>query len=454
MPGPVISRSHQPSGRWPQQLSALSFPSFRWIYVSNLAFFFAMNGQFIVRSILAYDITGGSKLALGVVNLAVALPMLVISPFGGVVADRFDRRKLILTGQGILICGELFILSMLIADTLRFWHLVLTVFLMGVVFPFIMPARQAIVADIVGRDGLGNAMALQMGGMNAARVAAPALAAYLVSAAGIRFTYGFAIVLYLLALAAMSRLVPPPAQVRDRAHTVMEDLKFGFSYVARTPAVRALMVLSTLPMLLAMPFQTLLVVFADDVWHVGNGGLGLLQAVAGAGGLLGSVVVAWHGDTRRVMAVTLSTLLAFAGTLLLFALSPWFALALPLVLLSDAFIAVFQTVNSTAINLIIPDEVRGRVMSLMMMTFGLTPLGTLPVSAAAQAFGAPAAVAGAAAVTAVLGLALFATSKALRRMDATVAEARVTAPPGRARHPRTAGAPAPAGARPVVSGAD
>ena len=398
----VVEQAHQDPSRWPRQLSAFAFPSFRWIYASNLAFFFAMNGQFIVRSILAYDITGGSKLALGVVNLAVAVPMLIVSPFGGVVADRFDRRRLILAGQGILIGGELFILAMLIAGTLAFWHLVLTVFLMGVVFPFIMPARQAIVADIVGRDGLGNAMALQMGGMNAARVAAPALAAYLVSTAGMRFTYGFAIVLYLLALAAMSRLVAPPAQPRNRDHTVMQDLTFGFKYVARTPPVRALMVISILPMLLAMPFQSLLVVFADDVWHVGEGGLGALQAVAGAGGLLGSVIVAWRSESRRVLGTMISTLLAFAGSLLLFALSPWFALALPLVLVADAFIAIFQTLNSTAINLIIPDEIRGRVMSLMMMTFGLTPLGTLPVSAAAEAFGAPAAVAGASAVMAAL----------------------------------------------------
>jgi len=123
------------------------------------------------------------------------------------------------------------------------------------------------------------------------------------------------------------------------------------------------------------------------------------------------------------LRLMMASLLAFGGTLFLFALSPWFLLALPLVLVSDIFASIFNTVNNTAIQVLIPDAVRGRVMSLMMMTFGLTPLGTVPVSAAAQAWGAPAAVAGASALTVVFAVVIYLLSGALRGIDQTAARA-------------------------------
>jgi predicted MFS family arabinose efflux permease len=172
-------------------------------------------------------------------------------------------------------------------------------------------------------------------------------------------------------------------------------------------------------MMLAMPFQALLVVFAEDVWSVGEGGLGLLQAFAGFGGIIGSFYVAWADQSPRKLRLMMSSLLAFAGTLFLFALSPWFLLALPLVLVADVFASVFATTNGTLIQVLIPDEVRGRVMSLMMMTFGLTPLGTLPVSVIAELYGVRTAVASASIATAVLAGVIFALSKSLRGIDAT-----------------------------------
>jgi MFS family permease len=404
---------------WAAATASLRFQQFRWLFGSNMAFFFAMNGQFIVRSWLAYKLTNDDAFALGLVNFAVALPMLIISPFGGVVTDRVEKRKLIMIGQGALIASECIILTLLISNRLEFWHLMVSAFVMGVIFPFIMPARQAIVASIVGRDGMSNAMALQMGGMNAARVAAPVLAGFLLSFVGVKLTYGLALVLYVAALAGMTRV--DRSLPEGRTKSVARDLTDGFRYVWADKPVRALMGLSIVPILLAMPFQALLIVFAVDVWNVGTDGLGVLQAVAGFGGILGSVYVAWRGESRRKVRILFITLMAFGGSLFLFALSPWFLLALPLVLLSDVFASIFNTVNGTAIQLLVPDEVRGRVMSLMMMTFGLTPLGTVPVSAAAEAWGAPVAVAGASALMILIGIAIFVLCPTLRNADSAVA---------------------------------
>jgi MFS family permease len=406
---------------WKAATASLRYTQFRWIFASNMAFFFAMNGQFVVRSVLAFRLTE-SPFALGAVNLAFALPMLVVSPFGGVVADRIERRKLILIGQGALLASEFVVLGLLISGHLAFWHLMAVVFLMGNIFPFIMPARQAIVANLVGREGLPNAMALQMSGMNANRIIAPVLAGFLIYLLGINAAYAVSVALFGVAFLAITRIRRAPPIAPDVKKSVFTDLLDGVKYVKNDRPVAALILLSIVPIALAMPFQTLLVVFADDVWNVGERGLGIMQAAAGIGGVVGSVYVAWHGRFRLYQKVLLSSILGFAGTLFLFAMSPWFLLALPLLLIADVFVAVFTTVNSTVVQLIIPDQVRGRVMSLMMMTFGLTPLGTVPVSAAAELWGAPAAVGGAALLTCVIAGLFFVFSPALRSIDRVVQE--------------------------------
>jgi MFS family permease len=406
-----------PRPGWRSGVRSLDNWQFRWIFGSNLAFFFAMNGQFVVRSILAFRLTD-SAFALGLVNLAVALPMLVISPFGGVVTDRVERKRLIMVGQALLLLNEVVICALLISGALQFWHLLCAVSVMGCIFPFIMPARQAIVANVVGREGLANAMALQMGAMNMARVAGPVTAGFVVAVIGLNWMYLVAVLLYLIGLLSISRIDKCPPERQKDARGVIGDLLDGLKYVKNDAPVRVLLLFSLVPILLAMPFQALLVVFSDDVWKVGDAGLGVLQACAGLGGIMGSVLVAWKGETPRKLRLLMASVLGFGGTLFLFALSPWFILALPLVLISDIFASTFNTVNNTVIQVLIPDAVRGRVMSLLMMTFGLTPLGTLPVSAAAEAWGAPVAVAGASMATIVASVLFYFGSSALRGIDA------------------------------------
>lgn len=406
-----------PAGNRRSGAAALQHWEFRWVLLSNAMFFFAMNGQFVVRSYLAFKLTD-SAFALGLVNLAVSIPMLIISPFGGVIADRVEKKKLIMGGQLALLLNEVVVLALLLTHLIAFWHLLVVAALMGCVFPFSMPARQAAVVNIVGRQDLASAMALNMGAMNTARVVGPVTAGLVVAVVGLNWMYVVAVALYLFAFLAMSRIAPQPPPAGAKDNSVLSDLGEGVRYVWSDPPVRILLALSLVPILLAMPFQSLLVVFAEDVWRRGSGGLGILQAAAGLGGVCGSFIIAWLGGGDRRLRLMMVSLFAFCGSLFLFALSPWFLLALPLVFISDIFANMFNTTNSTAIQMLIPDEVRGRVVSLMMMTFGLTPLGTMPVSAVADAFGAPAAVAAASFVTALASLAFFALSQSLRSVDA------------------------------------
>ncbi len=397
--------------------SPLAEPQFRWLYSSNLLFFLAMGSQGVLRAWLVFDMTQ-SEFALGLMGFVVAVPMLLMAPIGGVVADRFDRRNLIRGGQAVIATSELLILSLLIAGELQFWHLMTLAAVSGGVFPFIMPARNALVANVVGIQRLSSAMALNMAGVNATRVLGPAMAGFLIGALGIEATYALGFAFYVLGLLCLLPVhsASPPASARE--HSIMRNIADGFRYVRDDRIIMMLLIFGLVPMFLAMPFQNLLVVFSEEVWHEGPAGFGLLSAAAGLGGIAGSGWVAWRPNPKRRAWRMLWSAVAFGGFLLLFSLSPWFLLALPLVFVANVFVSVFGTLNNTAIQVLIPDHVRGRVSSILMMSFSLPLLGTLPMGAIAEVSGAPLAVGLTAGLAVVAAVALFASSREIRDLDA------------------------------------
>lgn len=407
---------------WRSAVESLESAQFRRVFASNLAFFLAMSGQGIVRPWLAFQLTD-SALALGVVSAAVAIPMLFLAPFGGVLADRVERRRLILSAQALAIASEVITLILLVTDQLQFWHLVVTAGMMGCAFPLIMPARQAIVVNIVGKRGLGAAVALNMAGVNVTRVVGPAIAGFLIPVIDVKGVYTMNLMLYLTALLVMTRVrrVPPPAEAR--AQSITKNLVEGFHYVWSNRLILVLLVYGLVPMFLAMPFQALLVIFARDVWQTGSSGLGILNAAAGIGAVVGSVYVASRGPESGRLRLMMVSVVAFGTMLAAFAGSPWFLPAVGLIFVANIFASIFGTLNNTAIQLLIPDAVRGRISSFLMMSFSLPLLGTLPVAAAAERLGAPMAV-GIASILAVLAaLAFYFFSQKLRELDMRVRQA-------------------------------
>lgn len=423
-----MPRSFPPSPRlgrtsgWRSAIVSLESPQFQRIFASNLTFFLAMSGQGIVRPWLAFQLTD-SALALGLVSAAVAVPMLFLAPFGGVLADRVERRRLIMSAQALAIASEVITLALLVTDQLQFWHLVMTAGMMGCAFPLIMPARQAIVVNIVGKRGLGAAVALNMAGVNVTRVVGPAIAGFLIPVIEVKGVYIMNLSLYVIALLVMTRVrrVPPPAEAS--AQSIKKNLVDGFHYVWSNRLILILLIYGLVPMFLAMPFQALLVIFARDVWQTGSSGLGILNAAAGIGAVVGSVYVASRGPETGRLRLMMISVVAFGTLLALFAGSPWFLPAVGLIFLANIFASIFGTLNNTAIQLLIPDSVRGRISSFLMMSFSLPLLGTLPVAAAAQRLGAPMAV-GIASILAVLAaLAFYFGSQKLRELDLRVQHA-------------------------------
>ena len=416
---PPLPPEMRPTRGLGRATEALESPAFRRIFVSNMAFFLAMGGQGIVRPWLALELTD-SPLALGIVSAATAVPMLVLSPYGGVLADRMERRFVILLAQSLAIVAELAPLILLHFHRLEFWHLVVTASLMGCVFPMIMPARSAIVVNIVGKKGLGSAMALNMTGVNVTRVVGPALAGVLIPLIGVERVYLANIVLYALALVALLRVERLPPPVTSHHQSINRNMLEGFQYLGKNRLVLILLIYGLVPQFLAMPFQTLLPAFSRDVWHMDELGFGILSAASGIGAATGSAFVAWRRPDAGRLSAMMFCVIAFGVLLAAFAASPWFWPAVGLVFLANIFASTFSTLNNVSIQLVIPDAVRGRITSFLMMSVSLPLLGTLPIGAIAEKVGAPAAVTGASLLASVAAVVFYFSSRSLRELDAHV----------------------------------
>lgn len=377
---------------WKATFASLSVPEYSLYFGGMVAFFFGMNMMIVLRGYLVYDITR-SEIALAMIMLTVALPMLVMAPIGGVIADRVDRKQMMIWAQVAVFALNLINTVLIIAGVIEYWHLLVLSTLSGIAFSFNMPARQAAIPNLVPRELLMNAMSLGSSAMNGTRIIAPAIGGLLIAPIGIGGGFAVLTAMYGLAIVFTFGLPAMPPQGREAQLTFFSDFRAGFSYIRGNRLVLGLLLIGTVPMIFSMPYQTLLPVFASDVWHVGSTGLGVLQAMSGVGGLIGGLAVAnmdRYPFKGRVM------LMAAMGTgvfLIAFALSPAFGVALPFLILVGLASMVFMTVNNTVVTSVIPDYIRGRVMSVMMMSFGLMPFGAVPASIAAAYIGTPAVVA-------------------------------------------------------------
>lgn len=420
MSGPVrdfTASSATPAIGWRATFASLSIPQYSLYFWGMVAFFFGMNMMIILRGYLVYEITDSSS-ALALIMLSVALPMLVIAPIGGVIADRVDRRSLMIWAQ-LSVCVLNAINTLLISiGVIEFWHLMVLSTLSGISFSFNMPARQAVVPSLVPRELMMNAMSLGSSAMNATRIVAPALGGLLVPLIGVGG--GFAVLTFMYAVSVVMTFglpkMPPAARAADV--TFFSDFKAGFSYIRNNRLVLGLLLIGTVPMIFAMPYQTLLPVFSEDVWDVGAVGFGAMQAMAGIGGLAGGLLVANMDNFPHKGRVMLSAAVVSGIFLVAFALSPIFAVALPMLIVVGLAQMVFMTVNNTVITSVIPDHIRGRVMSVLMMSFGLMPFGAVPAGILADQMGVPIVVAAGGVmliVTVLAGYALFPQFRTLDR---------------------------------------
>ena len=379
-----------------------------------------MQGQMLTRSLLAWELTG-EAMALAYINLIIAIPMIFASLIGGAVTDRVERRKLLIFGQSLIIANELFLLTLLLLGRLEFWHMLCTAFVAGCAFPFIMPARMAITVNVVGDQRLQTALAFQAGALNLTRVAGPAMMGIIIAQSSFVNAFYFSTTLYLLATLFMFG-IKPNYSVEDPAEKkpLFADIGYGFRYIFENRPVLICLLFGLLPMFLAMPFQNILVVMAEETWQAGESGVGILMATGGIGGVIGALWIAKRGDDGNYLNIMLGSTFLFGIFLAAFTQTINFYYALVPLLIANVCASACQTVNNTAIQLLVDDNVRGRMSSFMLLSFGLTPIGVFPMAIAADSIGAANAILGASAGLMVAVIFFYLTSATLRSLDSLV----------------------------------
>ncbi len=383
------------------------------MWLGMLAFMSGVQMSFVAMGYLAYDLTGSASL-LGFVHGAQAVPMLVLSPFGGVVADRFDRKRAMQIGQVTAGAIALLVALAIWSGYIHWSHLVLMGFAYGTVFAFTMPARQATVPELVDRRHLGNAVALNGALLSATFLIAPGIggALYALSGPGVVFFViaGLGFISVLLT-GALPSLMPS----RRKARSVFQEIGEGLKHVGRSPLIRLLLLMTLVTASLAIPFRFVLPVFVVDVYERGPEALGLLVSIMGAGSLAGALALAAMRGLRRGMALVLASM-ASGAALLAVAAVPIYAAAAVLMAVLGVADAGRRTLTHSLMMEHGDPEYRGRTMSLYLMSFGMVPLVVVPVGVAIEQFDGRVVIGAMAVLLLAVSAAILVTQRDLREL--------------------------------------
>ena len=394
------------------------YVGYRFLWASTLFFSGAFWLQQVVIGWLTYRITESALLTSVAMGLD-ALPILLAGPLGGLLVDRWNKRKLlagVFVYQALLASG---FGALALLGEVNAWHIFGFVFLMGVSWVITDPARMTLIPATVPRHNLVNAFALNSLAFSLTRLAIPAVGGALLAFAGA----GAALLLEgaIMACAAVVilglRVTPSVPKSRLSARGAIADILEGARYIREHSVVLGLLLFGFLPAVLVSPFMHgLIPVYAAEVFGVGPTRLGLLMSAVGAGFVIGTLTLASVGDVARKGWIIFGSIALCCASMAAFALNPSIALAYPLAALGSVGTMAFFSVTGATMQSVLPDDIRGRVSGIYILTFGAMPLGSLAAGAIAQRMGAPAATLIACALVAVAALALALKFPSIRNL--------------------------------------
>jgi MFS family permease len=390
---PLEKSSTPPASRLPVTLRALRHRNFQLFFSGQFISLIGTWMDSIAEAWLVYRLTG-SSLKLGAIGFASQIPVFLMAPLGGIVADRYNRRRIVIATQAASMVLALTLATLTLTHTVRLWHIFVLAASLGVVNAFDIPARQAFLADMVGREDLMNAIALNSSMFNGARIVGPAVAGVLVASIGEGWCFFANGVSYIAVITGLLMMrVQAPGRLAGSG-SPLEHIIEGFRFVKRTAPIRSLLLLLGVASLVAMPYTVLMPIFADRILHGGARGLGILMGATGVGALLGALTLASKSGVSGLGRWVAVSATGFGFFLILFAYSRYFWLSAA-ILLPVGFCMMLQMSSSnTLIQAMVPDHLRGRVMSVYSMMFmGMAPFGALMGGAVADRVGAPLAVA-------------------------------------------------------------
>jgi len=390
----------------PATLRALKHRNFQLFFSGQLISLIGTWMQSVAQAWLVYRLTG-SSLLLGSVGFASQFPVFIVAPIGGIVADRYDRQKVVIGTQFASMILAAILAALTLTHSIQVWHIFVLAALLGVVNAFDIPGRQSFLVDMVGKEDLMNAIALNSSMFNGARIIGPAIAGILVARIGEGWCFFANSVSYIAVIIGLFLMRVPKHSYRASEASPIAHILEGFRFTRDTAPIRALLLLLGLVSLVAMPYTVLMPVFADKILHGGARGLGILMGMTGVGALLGALTLASRRGVHGLGRWVAFSCGAFGVSLVLFSFSRNFALSAVLLLPVGFFMMLQMSSSNTLIQAMVPDELRGRVMAMYSMMFmGMAPFGALFGGALADRLGAPVTVA-MGAVACVGGSALF-----------------------------------------------
>jgi MFS family permease len=369
---------------------ALRHRDFRLLWAGQLVSLSGTWMQSVAQGWLVLRITD-SVFYLGLVGFCSYLPVMLLALVGGVAADRLPRRKALLWTQAAAMALALVLAGLTWFDLVRVWHVALLALGLGTVSAFDIPIRQSFLQELVGRDDLQNAIALNSMAFNSARLAGPSLAGLVVAVWGEAVCFllnalSFSAVLGSLFLMRTESAVPVRQEGRSWAGGIREVL----AYARRTPQVRVILTLVALSSVFGMPYSILMPAFARDVLGGGSRELGFLMGSSGLGAIVGAFLLAGRRSTRHAGRIVAVSMAVFGMSLVALSASRSFALSLAILVVAGAGMIVQMATSNTFLQLLAPPSLRGRIVSLYMMSFiGMAPLGSLLSGVVARALGTP-----------------------------------------------------------------
>jgi len=405
-----------PPRRGLQTFRSLRHRDFRILWI-GLAIVSA--GQWLEQAAIGWQVLAisDSPFWVGVSYGSRALPFLLVGPIAGILADRFERRSLIAASQLYLALVITLLAVLNLTGVIVLWQILVLTLALGAGWTLNNAARYSFIPQLVPSEHLMNAVALGSIGFNISRTIGPFVAGVLLAVLDFGVVFAIAAGIYAIVLVTtfMIRTRSRPGGSSEESYWT--SAKEGIRYVRGNRPLYALVMFGFLPVTIGMPYLALMPVFARDVLGQTEVGFGILLGASGTGALIGSLILASMGNPRRPVAAMLIFGLGFGAGLIGFGLSHSFPLSLAMVALTGGMFMMYITVNNTMIQMLVDDDMRGRVMSVVMMQFGLTPLGAMVAAGVAEILSPGAAVVGMGAIVMIIGAVAFVAMPKFRDMD-------------------------------------
>lgn len=404
-------------------LPAMQFRDFRLFWIGQLISLTGTWIQSVAQQWLVLELTG-SAFKLGLVTTVQFTPLLVLSLVGGAVADRFPKRDLLLATQVVSGLLALALGILVRTGTVQYWHVLAFAGALGVVNAFYTPARQAFVPELVDRETLLNAVALNSAIFNGARVVGPAVGGILVAAVGLSLNFFLNALSYVAVIAMLLLISRRPRRVAPEGQRLWENVKEGLSYIVATPVVYTILLLVGVASLFGLNFTTLMPLVARYILHVGSDGFGFLMASMGLGSLTGAIGLSFLKRRDLTRALILGGCIAFTAGEIILAFSRSFPLSVVLLVGIGFSSTLFTTTANTRVLSLTPSELQGRVMSVYSLMFlEMTPFGSILSGLVAERWGTPPALILGGAITLVFAVGVMVFHPERGRRSARVVEA-------------------------------